>query len=181
MAWENFLFVRNRKRRCKENFFRRRNLKLQPPNKLSNKFSWPKKIKIQFIDTEKSANTETLHCPRGSVGMCFILPYIRVPSVALTAQMWAGRISCSKAQSGAYKSLCIHKTLSFIHSFIHIFFLKLEFDPAYFLVIGITWSYLFLVWSYKIYITWLFLYEENKRLFFIKQFFFLHKCRFSCY
>lgn len=101
-------------------------------NKLSNKFSWPKKIKIQFIDTEKSTNTEPLHCPRGSVGMCFILAYIRVPSVALTAQMWAGRISCSKAQSGAYKSLCIHKTLSFIHSFIHFFFLKLEFDPAYF-------------------------------------------------
>lgn len=95
-------------------------------------FHGQKKIKIQFIDTEKSANTETLHCPRGSVGMCFILAYIRVPSVALTAQMWAGRISCSKAQSGAYKSLCIHKTLSFIHSFIHFFFLKLEFDPAYF-------------------------------------------------
>lgn len=52
---------------------------------------------LVYIDTEKSANTETLHCPRGSVGMCFILAYIRVPSVALTAQMWAGRISCSKA------------------------------------------------------------------------------------
>lgn len=132
MAWENFLFVRNRKRRCKENFFQKKKFKTAASKINCHKFSWPKKIKIQFIDTEKSANTETLHCPRSSVGMCFILAYIRVPSVALTAQMWAGRISCSKAQSGAYKSLCIHKTLSFIHSFIHFFFLKLEFDPAYF-------------------------------------------------
>lgn len=104
--------------------------------------------------------------------MCFILAYIRVPSVALTAQMWAGRISCSKALSGAYKSLCIHKTLSFIHSFIHFFFFETGIWSCIFLVIGITWSYLFLVWSYKIYLTWLFLYEENKRLFFIKHFFF---------
>lgn len=104
--------------------------------------------------------------------MFYILAYIRVPSVALTAQMWAGRISCSKALSGAYKSLCIHKTLSFIHSFIHFFFFETGIWSCIFLVIGITWSYLFLVWSYKIYLTWLFLYEENKRLFFIKQFFF---------
>lgn len=133
MAWENFLFVRNRKRHCKENFFQKKKFKTAA-SKINCQISFhgQKKSKSSFLIQKKSANTETLHCPRGSVGMCFILAYIRVPSVALTAQMWAGRISCSKAQSGAYKSLCIHKTLSFIHSFIHFFFLKLEFDPAYF-------------------------------------------------
>lgn len=53
----------------------------------------------------------------------------------------AGRISCCTASSGAYKSLCIHKTLSFIH------FFKTGIWSCIFLVIGITWSYLFLVWS----------------------------------
>lgn len=69
-------------------------------------------------------------------------------------------------------NLCVFTKLfhSFTHSFI--FFFETGIWSCIFLVIGITWSYLFLVWSYKIYITWLFLYEENKRLFFIKQFFF---------
>lgn len=65
-------------------------------------------------------------------------------------------------------NLCVF-TNSLIHSF---FFFETGIWSCIFLVIGITWSYLFLVWSYKIYITWLFLYEENKRLFFIKHFFF---------
>lgn len=70
-------------------------------------------------------------------------------------------------------NLCVFTKLfhSFTHSFIFFFF-ETGIWSCIFLVIGITWSYLFLVWSYKIYLTWLFLYEENKRLFFIKQFFF---------
>lgn len=70
-------------------------------------------------------------------------------------------------------NLCVFTKLfhSFTHSFIFFFF-ETGIWSCIFLVIGITWSYLFLVWSYKIYLTWLFLYEENKRLFFIKHFFF---------
>lgn len=70
-------------------------------------------------------------------------------------------------------NLCVFTKLfhSFTHSFIF-FFSETGIWSCIFLVIGITWSYLFLVWSYKIYLTWLFLYEENKRMFFIKQFLF---------
>lgn len=69
--------------------------------------------------------------------------------------------------------ISVYSQNSFIHSLIHsFFFFETGIWSCIFLVIGITWSYLFLVWSYKIYLTWLFLYEENKRMFFIKQFLF---------
>lgn len=166
MAWENFLFVRNRKRRCKENFFQKKKFKTAASKKNCHiSFHGQKKSKSSLL-IQKSLQIQR-HC----TVLAALLECVSFWLISGYPQ-WLWQHRCGQGAFPVLKpsqeptNLCVFTKLfhSFTHSFIFFFF-ETGIWSCIFLVIGITWSYLFLVWSYKIYLTGFFFTKRIKDCF----------------